>query len=860
MRSPLHRTLVVLLVVIVGGLHPRHALAQGGAGPEGPTPRPLTPEDVVGFSGIGSSVLSPDGTLLAVVVRRPRTEPSGYRGPSISGERSDVWLVSTDTGGARNLTGGREDATGSFSPVWSPDGARLAFLSTRGGEGEQVLPWVWERASDRLRPLGTEGVLDRAGFRVGRESSSGLAWIDESALLVVSPPPGYGLTTSDIAPLQWEKTRRGAEPAVSVLESGSAATERERPGSHLLRVDAATGRSVVLAEVPPEDALQSVSVFAPAPGASRLLVVADLGPHAPPPSQPLSGGTSRLTRAAILSATEPSQPEWIEGIPGAARPAEWLPDGSAAIVPGRESDDSDESRLFLASPGDSVLPLGTDSLSFAAALWTPDGDLLVSARPVRKGVGDGDPEEKRDSAAADSLERADRANWWRMDRDLDGRRNLTADLDEVPGSLVRVGNGSTFVGVADSALWTIDAADGTAGPLRLPSAPPFTSIVWPTSRTPPSRRAVLIAETGKDDGRRLYRVDLDGDGPVATELPRPSRRASLDVFDPDLSLTVFHGTDAGGTFLWLGDGRGSGLRTAIRLNESLAGIAGAKRMLIDYRGVEGDSLKGVVLLPIGYREGTRYPLMTWVYAGSIEDDTASAQFDKGSPGALNPQLFAAHGYAVLFPSMPLAPGGEKSDPYIDLPKGVIAAVDRVIDLGIADPDRLAVGGHSYGGYSTYALVSYTDRFKAAIAMDGDANLLTSYAKFDADQRYWDNAQERREGAVWSEASQGRMGEPPWGELWRYLRNSPFFYLDRIETPLMIIQSDMDFVPIIHGEEMFSGLYRLGKPARFVRYWGEGHVPASPANILDMWQRIYGWLDEYLAEPSEPATEEGPGRP
>ena len=90
----------------------------------------------------------------------------------------------------------------------------------------------------------------------------------------------------------------------------------------------------------------------------------------------------------------------------------------------------------------------------------------------------------------------------------------------------------------------------------------------------------------------------------------------------------------------------------------------------------------------------------------------------------------------------------------------MAAVDKAIDLGIADPKRLAVAGHSYGGYSTYTLVSYTDRFKAAIAMDGDANLLTSYAKFDADQRYWDNAQERREGATWSETSQGRMGEPP----------------------------------------------------------------------------------------------------
>jgi dipeptidyl aminopeptidase/acylaminoacyl peptidase len=317
---------------------------------------------------------------------------------------------------------------------------------------------------------------------------------------------------------------------------------------------------------------------------------------------------------------------------------------------------------------------------------------------------------------------------------------------------------------------------------------------------------------------------------------------------------VYQGTERTGTYLWLGDGESPRFDTAISLNRALPEIADARRMLIEYRGVEGDSLKGVLLLPPGYEEGKRYPLVTWVYAGSVFRDTLSYSFEKGSGSSLNPQLFAAHGYAVLFPSMPLEGDGVASDPYIDLPKGVLAAVDKVIDLGIADPERLAVAGHSYGGYSTYTLVSYTNRFQAAIAMDGDANLLTSYAKFDADQRYWDNAQERREGATWSETSQGRMGEPPWSALWRYLRNSPFFYLDRIETPLMIIQSDMDFVPVIHGEEMFAGLYRLGKTARFVRYWGEGHSPASPANIRDMWQRIYGWLDEYLAQPQKEEKE------
>ena len=80
---------------------------------------------------------------------------------------------------------------------------------------------------------------------------------------------------------------------------------------------------------------------------------------------------------------------------------------------------------------------------------------------------------------------------------------------------------------------------------------------------------------------------------------------------------------------------------------------------------------------------------------------------------------------------------------------------------------------------------------------------------------------------------------------RYIRNSPITYADRVSTPLMIVQGDLDYVPIQQGEEFFTALYRQNKPADFVRYWGEGHIIESPANITDLWNRIYGWLDRYL---------------
>ena len=90
-----------------------------------------------------------------------------------------------------------------------------------------------------------------------------------------------------------------------------------------------------------------------------------------------------------------------------------------------------------------------------------------------------------------------------------------------------------------------------------------------------------------------------------------------------------------------------------------------------------------------------------------------------------------------------------------------------------------------------------------------------------------------------------MGNPPWKDLGRYLRNSPINYVERVETPLMIIQGDLDYIGIEQGEEFFTALYRQNKRARFVRYLGEDHSIKSPANIRDMWQRICAWFDEYL---------------
>jgi dipeptidyl aminopeptidase/acylaminoacyl peptidase len=187
---------------------------------------------------------------------------------------------------------------------------------------------------------------------------------------------------------------------------------------------------------------------------------------------------------------------------------------------------------------------------------------------------------------------------------------------------------------------------------------------------------------------------------------------------------------------------------------------------------------------------------------------------------------------------------------IDLPKGVLAALDKLIELGIADPDRLAVGGHSYGGYSAFSMVAYTTRFKAAIAAAGPSDLASIFGTLDARFRYGDTANEGRSEMRWVEGGKAAWAARSTRTL-RYLRNSPVFFADRVQTPLLIIQGDIDFVPVTQGEEFFTSLWRQGKPARFLRYWGEGHSIESPPNVRHMWQEIFDWLDSHLAPQPRP---------
>jgi dipeptidyl aminopeptidase/acylaminoacyl peptidase len=175
-------------------------------------------------------------------------------------------------------------------------------------------------------------------------------------------------------------------------------------------------------------------------------------------------------------------------------------------------------------------------------------------------------------------------------------------------------------------------------------------------------------------------------------------------------------------------------------------------------------------------------------------------------------------------------------------KGVTAAANRLIDLGVADPDRLGVHGTSYGGYATVLLLTETQRFKAAINISGKVNMVSFYT---------DSPRLGVRNTHAPEKSQDRIGGTLWEYPDRYIEHSAIFRADRITTPLLTISGDQDpNVPASQSREIYYALRRLGREVEWVRYVNGGHRPPnSAAETVDFEGRIVEWYDRYL-KPAE----------
>ncbi len=287
--------------------------------------------------------------------------------------------------------------------------------------------------------------------------------------------------------------------------------------------------------------------------------------------------------------------------------------------------------------------------------------------------------------------------------------------------------------------------------------------------------------------------------------------------------------------LWMADADFQSTQRLTHLNPQLDKYTLGKSEIVQWRNLNGDTLSGALLLPPAYRKGVRYPLIVWVYSGERGSRYVN-RFGLAANGPFNMQLLATRGYVVFFPDIP----EDTVKPMLNVANCVLPGINRLIDAGIVDPGRIGVIGQSYGGYSVLALLTQTDRFKAAVELDGPGNLVSFYGEMDKSGGAF--------GVSELEKGQGQMGGTPWQVRDRYIENSPYFYLDRIKSPLLIIEGthDTTVAPFL-ADEVFVALRRLGKEVEYVKYRGEGHsaVYWNNANQVDYCRRMLSWFDRYL---------------
>jgi len=373
----------------------------------------------------------------------------------------------------------------------------------------------------------------------------------------------------------------------------------------------------------------------------------------------------------------------------------------------------------------------------------------------------------------------------------------------------------------------------------LQMVPQENNLLWMSDR---GRSTIVLThdDAGKQDG--FYRIDLATG--QSTKLLEKGQCYTCANSEPRVSVqrdglaAVFFAEDAGhDNDLWITDPSFRNPQRLTHLNSQFDRYKMGTPRLVRWFSDDGQMLSGALLLPANYQEGKRYPLIVWVYGGGSESNHFD-HFGLEGSGPFNMQLFATRDYAVLTPDSPQQLG----TPMIDLAKTVLPAVSKIIEMGIADPDRLGVMGHSNGGYSTLGLIVQTTRFKAALEADGMADLLGEYGEMDSSGTAF--------GTSNLERGQDALGGTPWEVRERYIENSPVFYLDRVETPLMIVHGSKDTaVAQFLGDEIFVDLRRLGKEVEYAKYQGEEHSPNywSFANQVDFCDRMVAWFDRFLKD-------------
>jgi dipeptidyl aminopeptidase/acylaminoacyl peptidase len=465
-----------------------------------------------------------------------------------------------------------------------------------------------------------------------------------------------------------------------------------------------------------------------------------------------------------------------------------------------------EARALLKSTKGLTLIWSRDGRTYA---YSKDGKVFTST------VAGGDPRQVA-GPVGDDAKKTDAA-----DKDKDGDKKEVEKFTAVRLSA----HGERLVASDKRGLWVIDTASGAKDlfvsmPEEDKEAPRYQVVDW----SPDGSQIYLSYTSRKTWERGLERYDIQAKR--QTPLIRDGKIYTNFRMSKDGTTFVFMAADGNRPAdVYAANADFSSVRRLTTANPSLftAG-GGSKTELVSYLDVDGKRLYGVLYYPASYESGKKYPTVFEIY----EDF-----FDDRFSGTIN--VLTTNGYAVMQPSVNL----EIGHPGESWVKGVTAAANKLIEMGIADPDRLGVSGTSYGGYATALLITQTTRFKAAINISGKVDMISFYT---------DSPRLGVRNTHAPEKSQDRIGGTLWEQPQKYIQHSSVMFADRIKTPLLLMHGEQDHnVPFRQSMEMYYALRRLGKEVKWVAYTRGGHgMPTSTVDeVYDYHRQIVGWWDEHL---------------
>ena len=377
-------------------------------------------------------------------------------------------------------------------------------------------------------------------------------------------------------------------------------------------------------------------------------------------------------------------------------------------------------------------------------------------------------------------------------------------------------------------------ADGSSAPTRLKAAEDLDRGISSSPRFTSDGKAIQFLVT---DDRSVYPVRANLSGGTAQRLLNPPIVISNWNFNAGRSVAISGGDEkANEIYVW----EGNSLRQLTHQNDALfAELNLGATEEIGFKSKDGTQVNALLTYPVGYVKGTKVPLLLRIHGGPNGQDQHSFSTER--------QIFAANGYAVLAVNYRGSAGrGQKFSRSIFADWGnyevqdLLAGVDHVIKMGVADPDRLGVGGWSYGGILTDYLIASDPRFKAATSGAGTAFTIAFYGTDQYIIQY-DN----------------EIG-PPWNpKAWdTYVKISyPFLHADRIQTPTLFRGGERDFnVPVQGSQQMYQALRSLGIDTQLIIYPNENHGIQRPSYQRDRMERYLAWYDKYVKKnPSSSTT-------